>query len=194
MKLTYNKHMDNDCLFVSIKPANDPVYDYHEGLTAIKDDGEIVGLNIFDAQRTLDLESLENIQANEETLSKINNLLEKKGIETINPDLSPKFVIGHVDEIEPHPDADSLSVTKVNVGTEILQIVCGAPNVDKNQMVVVAKVGAYMPDGLYIKPSELRGIASYGMICSKKELGLPHDGKKGIYVLDDGNIGDEFNL
>src|SRR5699024_4676840 len=73
----------------------------------------------------------------------------------------------------PHENADKLSVCNVDVGEEILQIVCGAPNVDKGQKVVVAKIGAIMPSGLEIKPTKLRGVPSNGMICSKKELGLP---------------------
>ena len=194
MKLTFNEYMDSDCLFVTLKPTDHPVYENHENITVIKENDEIVGLNIFNAHQSLGIDSFEHIQADEQTLNTINNLLDKHGIEKISPDLTHKFVIGHVDEIEPHPDSDHLQVTQVDVGTEVLQIVCGAPNVDKNQKVVVAKVGAFMPDGLYIKPSELRGVASNGMICSKKELGLPHTGAKGIYVLDDGKVGDEFNL
>lgn len=194
MKLTFNEYMDNDCLFVTLKPSDHPVYENHENITVIKENDEIVGLNIFNAHQSLGIDSFEHIRADEQTVNTINNLLDKHGIEEISPDLTHKFVIGHVDEIEPHPDSDHLQVTKVDVGTEVLQIVCGAPNVDKNQKVVVAKVGAFMPDGSYIKPSELRGVASNGMICSKKELGLPHSGAKGIYVLDDGKVGDEFNL
>lgn len=194
MKLTFNEYMDSDCLFVTLKPSDHPVYENHENITVIKENDEIVGLNIFNAHQSLGIDSFEHIQADEQTLNTINNLLDKHDIEKISPDLTHKFVIGHVDEIEPHPDSDHLHVAQVDVGTEVLQIVCGAPNVDKNQKVVVAKVGAFMPDGLYIKPSELRGVASNGMICSKKELGLPHNGAIGIYVLDDGKVGDEFNL
>jgi len=75
-----------------------------------------------------------------------------------------------------------------------LQIVCGAPNIDEGQKVVVAKVGATMPSGMKIKASELRGVPSHGMVCSQKELGLPDAPKeKGIYVLDDTyQIGEEF--
>jgi len=85
-------------------------------------------------------------------------------------------------------------VCKVDVGNEVLQIVCGAPNVDKGQKVVVAKVGATMPSGLRIKPTELRGVPSNGMICSQKELGMPNAPKeKGIYVLDDSySVGQAF--
>ena len=82
----------------------------------------------------------------------------------------------------------------VNVGTEKLQIVCGAPNVESGQKVVVAKVGAVMPSGMVIKDAQLRGVDSSGMICSMKELNLPNAPKeKGIMVLnDDCDIGQAF--
>src|SRR5699024_8765324 len=100
-------------------------------------------------------------------------------------DLSPKFVIGYVTDKQQHDNADKLSVCQVDVGSEQLQIVCGAANVDKDQKVVVAKVGATMPSGLKIKPTELRGVPSNGMICSKSELGLPNvEGEEAIYILD----------
>lgn len=87
---------------------------------------------------------------------------------------------------EKHPNADKLSVCQVDVGTETLQIVCGAPNVDAGQKVVVAKVGAVMPSGLVIQEAELRGVKSYGMICSARELNLPNaPQEKGILVLND---------
>jgi tRNA-binding protein len=74
----------------------------------------------------------------------------------------------------------------VDVGPETLQIVCGAPNVDKGQKVVVAKTGAVMPSGMIIKDAVLRGVASSGMICSARELALPNaPQKRGILVLDD---------
>src|SRR5699024_2953580 len=111
-------------------------------------------------------------------------------------DLSPKFVVGYVREMSPHENADKLSVCQVDTGDEQLQIVCGAPNVDAGQKVVVAKVGAVMPSGLKIKPTKLRGVPSNGMICSQKELGLPNaPEEKGIYVLDDAySTGDPFEF
>lgn len=93
------------------------------------------------------------------------------------------LVIGKVLEKEKHPDADRLSITKVDIGTgEILQIVCGAPNVDAGQTVVVATVGTtlYTPTGesFAIKKSKIRGVESMGMICAEDEIGLgkSHDG------------------
>ncbi len=83
------------------------------------------------------------------------------------------LVIGEVLECLPHPDSDHLHVCKVNVGKEILQIVCGAPNVRKGLKVIVALVGAELPDGT-IKKGMIRGQESSGMLCAMSELGLEH--------------------
>lgn len=185
MKLTYNNEHIGDVLLVTLKKADAPAYEYHEGLTVIKDDGEIIGLNIFDASKKINLHQGVNIEPTEDIAQSINKILEENSEGKIDFDLSPKFVVGRVIEKTKHPDADKLNVTKVDVGDEVLQIVCGAPNVDADQLVVVAKIGAVMPDGMYISPSKLRGVESTGMICSKKELNLEDDGVNGIYVLDD---------
>ncbi|MCP9786580.1 phenylalanine--tRNA ligase subunit beta, partial [Cyanobium sp. N5-Cardenillas] len=94
-------------------------------------------------------------------------------------------VVGHVVQRDPHPNADKLSVCRVDVGAgEHLQIVCGAANVRQGLHVPVALVGSTLPAvGLTIKPAELRGVASSGMICSLRELGLD-DGSDGIAELD----------
>lgn len=102
------------------------------------------------------------------------------------------LVIGHVLTCVPHPNADKLSLTTVDVGSETLQIVCGAPNVKQGQKVIVAKVGAILPGNFKIKKTKIRGIESVGMICSLAELGVQDfDAKEeGIYVLgDDAVIG-----
>ena len=83
------------------------------------------------------------------------------------------LVIGEVIECEMHPDSDHLHICKVNVGNEILDIVCGAPNVRKGLKVIVAKDGAKLPGGV-IKKGVIRGVTSNGMICSIAELGLDH--------------------
>ncbi|GAB2698637.1 phenylalanine--tRNA ligase subunit beta [Paenibacillus thermoaerophilus] len=105
-------------------------------------------------------------------------------------------VVGYVREREKHPDADKLSVCKVDVGgDELLQIVCGAANVAAGQKVPVALVGAVLPDNFKIKRAKLRGVESHGMICSAKELGLndkllPKEQQEGILVLpEDTEIG-----
>ena len=104
------------------------------------------------------------------------------------------FVVGEVLEKIKHPDADKLSLCKVNVGgEENLSIVCGAPNVDAGQKVCVALIGAIIPNGDFeIKKSKIRGQLSEGMICSEKELNMS-DNHDGIMVLDPkAKIGEKF--
>ena len=108
-----------------------------------------------------------------------------------------KLVVGEVLECEMHPDSDHLHVCKVNVGDEVLQIVCGAPNVRKGLKVIVALVGAELPGDFKIKAGKIRGIESNGMLCSIAELGLdskflkPED-KEGIHELPvDAKVGED---
>jgi phenylalanyl-tRNA synthetase beta chain len=97
---------------------------------------------------------------------------------------SDDIVVGHVLEAGRHPNADRLSVCRVDVGgDEPLDIVCGAPNVAAGQYVPVALSGAVLPNGMKIKKSKIRGAVSNGMICSEIELGLGDDAD-GIIVLD----------
>ena len=101
------------------------------------------------------------------------------------------FVVGEVKETSKHPQADRLTVCKVNVGKDILQIVCGAPNVAPEQKVAVGLVGAEVPRNQHdpngapfvLSQVNIRGVDSYGMICSEFELDLGSD-KDGILVLD----------
>jgi len=99
------------------------------------------------------------------------------------------LVVGHVLECGKHPDADRLSLTKVDIGTgETLSIVCGAPNVAAGQKVIIATIGAMLypstGEPFEIKKSKIRGAASEGMICAEDEIGLgkSHDG---IMILPD---------
>lgn len=190
MKLFYNLKGVGDVLMIQLAEGdrNDFTYEKFGDITKIMNpDGEVLGYNIFQAANHFEVLKMGEVELTEELLNKINNLLEREGLkDSLEFDFSPKFVVGYVLEKSPHENADKLSVCQVDVGEENLQIVCGAANVDKNQKVVVAKVGATMPSGLEIKPTELRGVPSNGMICSRKELGLPiKEEEKGIYILAD---------
>ena len=104
-------------------------------------------------------------------------------IEETGPDLSA-FRVGCVRERAPHPNADRLSVCKVDLGGEDpVEVVCGAPNVAAGQKVAFAQTGTRLPDGMKLKRSKIRGVVSNGMICSSRELGLGAD-HEGILVLD----------
>ncbi|GAA5344992.1 phenylalanine--tRNA ligase subunit beta [Planifilum fimeticola] len=94
-------------------------------------------------------------------------------VEDRNPGVQ-RVVVGRVKSVEPHPGAERLRVCRVDVGQEdLLQIVCGAPNVAEGQLVPVALEGAELPGDVRIKRAKLRGVESQGMICSAGELGLP---------------------
>lgn len=105
-----------------------------------------------------------------------------EGIETLGATFDG-VVVGYVETCEEHPDSDHMHVVTVNVGgEEPVQIVCGAPNIAQGIKVPVATVGAVLPGDFKIKKSKLRGVASCGMCCSKRELGLGTD-HEGIWVL-----------
>lgn len=104
------------------------------------------------------------------------------------------LVVGFVKSKEKHPDADKLNVCQVDIGEdEPVQIVCGAPNVDAGQYVIVAKVGGRLPSGIKIKRAKLRGERSEGMICSLQEIGIssnyiPKSFESGIYVFSEAQV------
>lgn len=190
MNVFYNRDGVGDTLIIVMSEFDDKNRTFERKGDAVrifdKKSNVTGGFNLFNASNYVDVAAKGQIELSEKLVEKINEALTKNGfVERIEADLSPKFVVGYVKEKEKHPNADKLSICKVDVGTEELQIVCGAPNVEAGQKVVVAKVGAVMPSGMIIKDAELRGIASSGMICSAKELGLPNaPEKKGILVLE----------
>lgn len=111
-------------------------------------------------------------------------IIEVESFEPLNT--ATNLVIGKVLTCVPHPNSDHLNLTTVDLGDRIEQIVCGAPNVRKDQYVVVAQVGTVLPGNFEIKKSKIRGEESSGMICSLQELGIdeeliPDDFKEGIY-------------
>ncbi len=136
------------------------------------------------------LKQYTNVEANANALAEkiTRGGIEVEGVEYLADEIS-NVVVGYVVSKEKHPDAEKLNVCQVNVGEEEnLQIVCGAPNVDAGQYVIVAKVGAKLP-GIKIKKAKLRGVESQGMICSLAELGLsksvvPKNYQEGIYVFE----------
>ena len=111
-----------------------------------------------------------------------------EGVEDLGEGIE-KVVVGRILEMEAHPNADRLKVCKVDVGSEVLQIVTGAPNVKTGDLIPLALVGAKLP-GVQIKASKLRGVESYGMMCSIEELNLSRDylpdaPEDGVYVFSE---------
>ncbi|MDG0844551.1 DUF4479 domain-containing protein [Staphylococcus equorum] len=196
MNLFYNKEAVGDVAFLQVEPASGEFnYEYKSDVVEIKNESQVVGYNIFNISEKSTISGNGHVKLTETLVNEFQKAIEDAGFTfKLNADFSPKFVVGYVETKEKHPDADKLSVLRVDVSTEKLQIVCGAANIEAGQKVVVAKVGAVMPSGMVIKDAELRGVASSGMICSMKELDLPNaPQEKGIMVLsDDYTVGQAF--
>ncbi len=129
------------------------------------------------------LKELIDFDLSPEELSKTLTFL---GIETTIASGGIKWtgvITAKVLEKQKHPNADKLSLCKVNDGTRDYEVVCGAANVDAGQIIPFATIGAVLPGNFEIKPTKIRGIASDGMICSEEELGLK-DSSDGIMILD----------
>ncbi|WP_297599134.1 phenylalanine--tRNA ligase subunit beta, partial [uncultured Cetobacterium sp.] len=132
----------------------------------------------------------EGIKELENTLTMIGQ--EVEAIDEQGKDLA-KVVIGQIAEYGKHPEAEKLTLLKVNIGQdEELQIVCGAPNHKLGDKVVVATIGATLPGDFKIKKSKIRGIESQGMLCSEVELGLGTDGDGIIILPEDAPLGIEY--
>lgn len=201
MNVAYNKEHVGDVLLVQLATENivKTVVDKQGDVALLKEEatGEVKAFNLFNASKYIELTVQGIVELTPELIEKIEAALIANNVTlSLDVDFSPKFVIGYVEAKEKHPNADKLSICKVNVGEETLQIVCGAPNVDAGQKVVVAKIGAVMPSGLLIKEGNLRGVDSFGMLCSARELEIPNaPSEKGILVLaEDAEVGSAFEI
>ena len=136
----------------------------------------------------VDIEGI-SIEELDNTLTMIGQEVEKIDIKGGN---LKNIVTAQIIEKGEHPDSDHLTVCKVNNGTEILQIICGASNHKSGDKVVLAQVGAVLGEDFKIKKSKIRGLESFGMLCSEKELGIG-DSHEGIMILpEDAEIGIEI--
>ncbi|EUB24458.1 tRNA binding domain protein [Streptococcus sp. AS20] len=190
MIFTYNKEHVGDVLMVIVADSQDAklsaerkgdvVRVYHQ------DTGETVAWNIFWVSNLFNITDRGQVFLTDEEISILNQELSQAGfeLELVN-DLTPKFVVGEIVEMEAHPDSDHLNICQVRVAAEkVIQIVAGAPNAKVGLKTIVALPGAMMPKGNLIFPGELRGVASFGMMCSPRELQLPNaPQKRGIIEL-----------
>jgi tRNA-binding protein len=200
MNVAYNKEHVGDVLLVQLASEKivKTVIERKGDVVILKEEAtnEVKGFNLFNASKYVELDVVGNVEVTPDLVEKLEAAIaaNEAGI-SLNVDFSPKFVVGYVESKEKHPNADKLSVCNVNVGDETLQIVCGAPNVEAGQKVVVAKVGAVMPSGMLIKEGNLRGVDSFGMLCSARELAIPGAPEvKGILVLEESaEVGSAFD-
>lgn len=201
MIFAYNKAHIGDTLLVIVADdqGKENKFIRKDNIAQIKTvEGEVVAWNFFHISEQLPISGNGQLHLTDEEVGKLNQMLAAAGFsEELVADHEPKIVVGFVKSCEKHPDSDHLSITQTEVDHgEILQIVCGAPNIKAGQKVVVAKPGAMMPDGQMIWPGALRGVESFGMICSARELRLANaPQKKGILELPyDAVVGEAYSV
>lgn len=178
MNIFYSKNTLNDNL---VGYAQDNIAKSEEkkgDLLILKDaEGKVVGFNLAQASQQIELPE-GRIFPTSEVIALIT-----KSIPNIEINENESFTVGQILTCE-DIEGTHLHKCTVDVGNEVLDIVCGAKNARQGIKVVVARVGVVMPSGLYIKPSKLKGFPSNGMLCSQKELNLKGFNEEGIIELD----------
>ena len=192
----YNDEFIGDVLLVRLSSERHVTeYKKEDDLCVLYHNDDVVGYNVFHASQYFDNLTVGMVKITPAFVDAMNALLDKHQMDHVESDYDDHFKVGHVDAIEVHPDSDHMHICSVNTGNDVKQIVCGAKNIALDQLVVVAEIGAVMPNGLVIEPSKLRGVDSFGMICSARELALPNAPQvPGILVLDKDqyHVGESF--
>lgn len=190
MIFTYNKEYVGDVLMVIVADSQDAklAVERKENNARVfrQDTGETVAWNLFQVSDLVTIEGSGQVFLTDEQVATLNASLTASGFsESLVNDHEPKFVVGEIVDMVPHPDSDHLNICQVQVAADkALQIVAGAPNARVGLKTIVALPGAMMPKGNLIFPGELRGEKSFGMMCSPRELQLPNaPQKRGIIEL-----------
>lgn len=194
--LFYNLKLLGDILFIVFDNSSIPTNFIKDGnLVKIYNNNKLIGINIFEISNIIKIKSHGLIPLpNNKLIDVINAILNEHDIEKLEYKKESGFKIGKIISLEDHPESNHLHILKVDIGSEILDIVCGANNVFLNAVVVVATIGTTMFDGSLIKKGKLLGVTSNGMCCSEKELNLTDDqNKRGLLILDDTyEVGQDF--
>ncbi|WP_203621709.1 YtpR family tRNA-binding protein [Apilactobacillus nanyangensis] len=201
---SYNPKQTGDILVVILdEDAKEQKVEQIGDVVRISDseNDHVTGFNFTNASEVLPrLKDVNGeVTLTQEDLDALNKSLSDNGIkDTIELDTDPKFVVGYVKSVKEHPKSDHLKITETEINDgKTLQIVSGSPNMQEDIKVVVAKVGAMMPDGLIIWPGELKGEESNGMICSGRELLIPNAPQRpGALILpnDYQEVGEAFDF
>ncbi|WP_429971011.1 YtpR family tRNA-binding protein [Fructilactobacillus sp. Tb1] len=202
MITSYNPKQIGDVLIVVLgQDKGAQTHEKKNDIVAIKnEDGNVIGYNIFNVSEIIPEIKNENGQVHltEAQTDKLNAAIKDAGFDAELPTNVPsKFVVGFVKSMKEHPKSSHLHITETEVEDgKTLQIVSSSPNMQEGIKVVVAEVGAMMPNGLIIWPSELKEVESDGMICSGRELKIPNaPDRPGALILPDTyTVGEPFDF
>ncbi|EOA07165.1 Phenylalanine-tRNA ligase [Mycoplasma yeatsii 13926] len=170
----YNKQFDTLLVSFSDKPATDT--ETINNVVVLKNKDEVVGVNIFEVSKDIQIED-SFCSEKQEVVEYVENIL--KDIYPVKQE--KQFLIGKILSCEAI-EGTHLHLCEVDIKQEVLQIVCGASNARKGLLVVVATSGSWMPNGSLITEGKVKGIDSYGMLCSARELKLEKE-SQGIIEL-----------
>ncbi|KXT77902.1 YtpR family tRNA-binding protein [Streptococcus sp. DD13] len=191
MIFSYNKQQVGDVLLVILTNTNDEKVQVERCGKIARvfnpETNEVRAWNIFDISKLFPISGRGQVFLTDDEIAVLNAEMEKEGFaERLENDQDPKLVVAQIREIQDHPDSDHLHICQVEIQDgQVVQIVCGAPNASLGLKTVAALPGAMMPDGSLIFPGSLRGVESFGMLCSPRELALPNaPQKRGIIELD----------
>ncbi|GAB2021320.1 DUF4479 and tRNA-binding domain-containing protein [Pseudolactococcus yaeyamensis] len=151
-----------------------------------EDNGQVVAWNFFDASTLFPITGNGQVDLSDADVDALNGAIEAAGFEDVLvSDHAPKFVVGEIVDLIPHPDSDHLNIAQVKVAEDkTIQIVAGAPNARVGLKTIVALPGAMMPSGALIFAGQLRSEPSFGMMASPRELALANaPQKRGIIEL-----------
>ncbi len=190
----YNKDGVGDVLLIKVQYDKTPTnYKNFGEFSVVYHNEEVIAYNFFNISKIEVIEVngvIYNVSLS--LLNYVNTKLRENKLPEINEIEGKRFRVGKVISCE-EIEGTHLHLCNVDIKDEVLQIVCGAKNVAKDCKVVVAMIGCLMPDSTLIKEGMLKGYKSFGMLCSKRELGIPTEEVKGLYLLDDTfEIGQEF--
>ncbi|WOO87812.1 DUF4479 domain-containing protein [Mollicutes bacterium LVI A0039] len=175
---TYYNRENDTVLMATTKQQNS--VETIDNITVLKNEGATVGVNAHNLGLNLN-PGLNDSKAMPDSLTKL-----------FAEELENPFEVGLIESVEKHPKSEKLNVCQVRLNSGTTQIVCGAANVSSGIKVIVAKVGAVMPNGMSIVPSKLIDVPSNGMICSLRELGREQL-SPGIEILgDDYQVGQDY--
>ncbi|MGL4617241.1 MAG: YtpR family tRNA-binding protein [Mycoplasmoidaceae bacterium] len=182
----YNKNTMNDTMTINLVPENFTRIENVKQGTLLYNENKFIGMNIFDVSKFIEIE---------EGYLYLNKKIADFVLKKFNIDLieyhTKKFIVGEVIKAE-EIENSNLKKCIVDIKTELLQIVCGAENVEQGKKIVVALINTVMPNGKVIVPTRIMGIESNGMICSRKEL-WNFGENSGVLILNDNyQKGQEF--
>ena len=193
--LFYNKENVGDVLILKMNDEIPTSFKKCNDIVALYKNESLIGYNFFNiSSYTNELVNGINYNPSNELIELINDKIRENNLEEIEI-IEPNFRVGLVKECI-DIEGTHLHLCKVDIKDEVLQIVCGAKNVKEGVLVVVAMIGTVMNDDSMINKGQLKGYDSYGMLCSKRELNIPTEEVRGLYLLDESEykVGDKFKV